>query len=326
MGNPYGPDLPPINNTTWKNTHNPYPNSGGPVGVGNRFLDVNQNNTFTHELPRLWPTTDQVGGGYFIDQNSGWPTKKGDDTYLDESETAGICTLCHGSDVDNLDYYDNATAATKLWRTGQVNGHANSTVGGTGRTDANARNIFDGISGNNGVTDRTIASYMSSQDGINNGNYGEDFTALPFWGDTMRSGHGNGPAQPASNSPPKVTGWYGGTIGSTTRSAGDYSRWYSNNNTLTTTDSIGLDGSPGSTRAHSFTCSKCHSPHASDLPALLITNCLDLKTADWAETDPSGRVLGPTATGSGAVTNRTTCHEKGTTTRDSGWNYLAPGQ
>ena len=39
------------------------------------------------------------------------------------------------------------------------------------------------------------------------------------------------------------------------------------NATSTTTDN----------QYHKFSCSKCHNPHASRLPKLMITNCLDTK-------------------------------------------------
>ena len=32
---------------------------------------------------------------------------------------------------------------------------------------------------------------------------------------------------------------------------------------------------------HQFSCSKCHSPHASRLPKLMITNCLDIRHNTW---------------------------------------------
>jgi predicted CXXCH cytochrome family protein len=32
-----------------------------------------------------------------------------------------------------------------------------------------------------------------------------------------------------------------------------------------------------SNAVHAFTCSKCHTPHNSKLPRLLVTNCLDVK-------------------------------------------------
>ena len=35
---------------------------------------------------------------------------------------------------------------------------------------------------------------------------------------------------------------------------------------------------------HEFPCSKCHSPHASALPRLMITNCLDIQHNNWDDT------------------------------------------
>jgi hypothetical protein len=35
---------------------------------------------------------------------------------------------------------------------------------------------------------------------------------------------------------------------------------------------------------HKFSCSKCHNPHASRLPRLMITNCLDTSHNTWVET------------------------------------------
>ena len=34
---------------------------------------------------------------------------------------------------------------------------------------------------------------------------------------------------------------------------------------------------------HTFTCSKCHNPHASRLPKLMITNCLDTNHNTWED-------------------------------------------
>ena len=48
-------------------------------------------------------------------------------------------------------------------------------------------------------------------------------------------------------------------------------------------DEWGVDEQGGSNEAqyHSFSCSKCHNPHASRLPQLMITNCLDTKHNTW---------------------------------------------
>ena len=47
-------------------------------------------------------------------------------------------------------------------------------------------------------------------------------------------------------------------------------------------------GSTAQTGYHSFTCSKCHNPHASRLPKLLITNCLDTSKNTWQSGTNSG--------------------------------------
>ena len=72
-------------------------------------------------------------GGYFIYQNSGLPTDNAAMDTLDE--TAGLCTLCHGTDVDNLKFY----TGSSLWRADTVNGHSNSTLGGS---RANRADLF----------------------------------------------------------------------------------------------------------------------------------------------------------------------------------------
>lgn len=52
---------------------------------------------------------------------------------------------------------------------------------------------------------------------------------------------------------------------------------------MTTRDDWGVDETGSTTEAnyHKFSCSKCHNPHASRLPALMITNCLDTKHNTW---------------------------------------------
>ncbi len=290
MGNPYPPDMPPLAGYT-------YPVSGGPaaapLSVGNRFSTDGPRGTgqFSEPVPRLW--ADPVSrnkGGYFIDANSGRPTD--DAAYDTLAEAAGLCTLCHGTDVDNMDYY----TGSSLWRTDQVNGHSNSTLGGTG---ANAVDLFDAR--------RTTGSwlYMAHQDGVDVFEYGNQ-SGADSSGPFRASFRSFRPARAGGQyAPPRNTGWYGGTPGSTTKGV-QYSTWYS-------AGGIGTDGV--NPTAHKFPCSKCHSPHATGLPALLITNCLDKNVSDWNAL-------------SGAVTpsiqQANNCHRKeGTTT---GWHRLAPAQ
>jgi hypothetical protein len=88
-----------------------------------------------------------------------------------------------------------------------------------------------------------------------------------------------------------VSDWYGS----------DHDNWYGSGT---------IGGAEGSgSMAHKFTCSKCHTPHASGLPALLTHNCID----------PAG---GAYPNGFSGVAGN--CHRK-TSTAD-GWHKLAPGQ
>ncbi|BCR05573.1 c-type cytochrome [Desulfuromonas versatilis] len=305
----FGPNSKPYVRGSWLS--NPYPPDMPPL-VGDTYPAANK---YTHgtnstvPVPRLYVSTSKNKGGYFIDQNSGRPT---DSQTLPNS--AGLCTICHGSSVDSMDYYTGA----KLWRPSQVNGHANSTIGGGGASNANARNIFDGRRG------ATTGFFMALQDSVNvsqwgknKGPTGQQVKGTAPFGSTFSYQPADGGVPPAKN-----TGWYGGTEGNSTRGA-QYSTWYSGNTTATHTASIGTDGV--TTRAHTFTCSKCHSPHAAKLPALLITNCLDQPLGTWTANANSGRgTIGPNGTSTWLPYVKNNCHSK--TARDTGWNYLETSQ
>ena len=110
------------------------------------------------------------------------------------------------------------------------------------------------------------------------------------------------------------SGWYGGTPGTYARGA-YYSSWYPVPDPPPPSGTIAGAQGPGS-MAHKFTCSKCHSPHATGLPALLTHNCVDpLPVA-------SGGFQINGYDGKNIAANN--CHRKTTTT--DGWHKLAPGQ
>jgi len=83
---------------------------------------------------------------------------------------------------------------------------------------------------------------------------------------------------------------------------------------------------------HKFSCSKCHNPHASRLPRLMITNCLDTKHNTWDDSliTPADTTL--------AVENRSVplsnatsaqnCHRlrdpNYANTTGTGWNNVTP--
>ncbi|MDT8442723.1 MAG: cytochrome c3 family protein [Desulfuromonadales bacterium] len=299
MANPYPIERPP-------ETGDSYAGNVFPGHTGRPFPDG-------FNVPRLY--SDSVGsasiGGFFIDQNSGYPTRKADNTYMTVEEVGGLCTLCHGNDVDNMNYY----TTENLWQ--GVNGHSNSTVSGNGD---NAVDLFDA---RRGSTTYTMHFQSLPAGAASDRRWGKDRNgSMPFGGWF----NGGKPDKDRTNNlPPRNTGWYGGTPGATDRNpSAEYGRWYNNAGDAT---AIGTNGDGNTTRAHSFSCSKCHAPHASGLPALLVTNCLDPAIATWSN-DQGSTTVGPGAWGGTNTRNRYNamgnCHRNEGTT--SGWNKLAAGE
>ena len=97
---------------------------------------------------------------------------------------------------------------------------------------------------------------------------------------------------------------------------------------------------PAQSKYHTFTCSKCHNPHASRLPKLMITNCLDTNHNNWDNT--TGMVTSGTNTAILAVWQNSrasqwpsaiNCHrldDRATQAtgenqaRGTGWNRVTP--
>lgn len=88
---------------------------------------------------------------------------------------------------------------------------------------------------------------------------------------------------------------------------------------------------------HKFTCSKCHTPHASRLPRLLITNCLDVrhntwddqftgdaKWANWAAVGISRSSKQFAYTSTAQNCHRYADMPAGGTVEETGWNALTP--
>ncbi|MFA6148384.1 MAG: hypothetical protein WC899_09260 [bacterium] len=261
---------------TW--VTNPYPPELPPRAAG----------TIMNGVAYAYPTgaprnlvTNRERGGYFIDQNSGWPTDNPAMNSL--SSTAGLCTLCHGTNVDTMKFYPSSS----LWRAGTVNGHSNSTLGAT---RANPSDLFSGVRGGG----CGMGQQMCVGGYIGGGSYGNCYQRYgPNWSSCCIITN---------------DGWYGGLnppyLNSCTGTATepDYANWFTNG-------MIGGAQGPGS-MAHKFTCSKCHTPHAAGLPALLVHNCVDA-------------VLGTPSNNAQNIT-AVNCHRK--TSSADGWHKLAPGQ
>jgi hypothetical protein len=308
--------MPPTTADSYSNTGSP---STGEPSQGNRYVVEGQTQTapgWTQATPRIYTSLSYQRGGYFIDQNSGWPTDDVDYDTLEE--TSGLCVLCHGTAVDTMDYYTTGT----IWRFAppSKNGHANAALGGTGVSGTYDSNLFDADRG----TEYGAGVAMGAQDGAwlrtqsgdsiygVTASYGEPKAFGPYtaW---------DRPSEPANsanaNVPANNSGWFGGTPGTNTV-GGQYSTWFGGTG-------IGTDGSSGATRAHNFTCSKCHSPHATGLPALLITNCLDQDQATWqgaGSIGPGGATVG----NNWRYRVQMNCHRKDSTS--TGWHNLSPSQ
>ncbi|MDH3997744.1 MAG: hypothetical protein OET90_02790, partial [Desulfuromonadales bacterium] len=237
---------------TWKS--NPYEEDGAPW---------NKNFTSVGAAPQFGPvprgaTAYIEKGGYFIDQNNVRPGTTTSAQYPTSGWTmassAGLCALCHDSDVDGMDQL----ADEYLWVGQGVsdNGHSNSAVGGT---FVNSTNVFDYTHGRptppatepniKGTSPTGIIPDMAVM---------ARATATIEAGETYiyayRSTRANGPMAPEI--------------------AANYA--YNSYNWGATVDAGQTD-----TMYHQFSCSKCHNPHASRLPKLMITNCLDIRHNTW---------------------------------------------
>ena len=91
-----------------------------------------------------------------------------------------------------------------------------------------------------------------------------------------------------------------------------------------------VDGATTDTWYHQFSCSKCHNPHASRLPKLMITNCLDVRHNTWddakqSQTWHSGNV--DYNQKAAYFTSAQNCHRRDgarTGIEKGGWNNVTP--
>ena len=236
-------------------------------------------------------TGNNQQGGYQIDQNNNYPTAG-----LALATSAGLCTLCHGTTIDSMN-----KNADNFWV--GTNGHSNGTLGGTGSA---AANIFAW-----NVGGRPTPSNALLSSGTNNNNSTELFDMG---------------AQNVNN-----TG-----VPSTSRGYGYRGKRYGVNIPLNAADFAyvafdwGVSVNAGTTDVgyHAFTCSKCHNPHASRLPKLMITNCLDTGHNTWQTGQGSVQSFwtSPTDNGESTATHATAqnCHRFDAADNLGGWNTVTP--
>lgn len=292
---------------TWMG--NPYREDGAPQNndswTTNIFGAVPRGTTASIEL-----------GGYQIDQNNGDPTNG-----WTADGSSSLCELCHGTgdgtwDVNTIDVNgDNEIDRINefgLPSTDWVgtNGHSNAALGGTGNRAVNIFSIADRNSTNPsfGSNDGQSAGNpaMAYQQNTNTGNEAYGWRNNP-------SDNGEGfDVNPRTTSRRAFNSY---TWGATIAVSGDLDIGY-----------------------HTFSCSKCHNPHASRLPRLMITNCLDTKHNDWDENDAdiitgtNGNGDSPNVDNDGVTLSQSTsaqnCHrvkDPGfAQSRGAGWNNVTP--
>jgi len=275
---------------TWKG--NPYKEDGAP------YNKTYSSSSTYGAVPRGGTAYTELGG-YYIDQNSDYPTSG-----WTLWNSAGICVLCHGDDVDNMDQ----RTGENLWL--GTNGHSNSTIGGT---FTNAANIFDYTHGR-----PTPVVYSSRSNGTFT-------TQVPSMGYTEQSESTNGEGYGYRGSySATYTGVYSPTMSGYPKAFNAYN-WGAT-----------IDADTTDLMYHQFSCSKCHNPHASRLPKLLITNCLDISHNTWDENKTTSQTKYTNAALTAVDRNKygayyasaQNCHRydgtRATETLKGGWNKVSP--
>jgi len=335
---------PPYLRGTW--VGNPYREDGAPRNDSPGTLPGDVADYSTYDVTDKFGAVPRGGtaytalGGYYIDQNSGSPTS---DASMDSpDEFAGICILCHegtagtadgnwqSAEIDSLNKFDSPGTH---W-VSNSNSHARIVKGGSG---SSADNLFtmakrfpttswseysgDGSNGGEGVMAYQNAYAYNSKRGI----------WESVWGQGLR-----GTDTTAFQYSPQVD----------TSGRGFNYTFYDWGATVVTLGSGTMADSGTDANFHQFTCSKCHNPHASRLPRLLITNCLDTNHNTWDDSyvTPASDTNGSSSSlvsenqsvPMSQVTSAQNCHRladpqyngtsgpQGTTT--GGWNRVTPWQ
>lgn len=237
-------------------------------------------------------------GGYQIDQNNSYPTAG-----MSLATSAGLCTLCHGTNIDAMD----KTTGEALWI--GTNGHSNATLGGTASA---AANIFG-----NGIGGRPIPNGNWTDTNSN----AADIPDMGLQAAVVGSLRGYSYRNAQSFNSPRTP-----IIGAAQPYAYDSFFW-----------GVSVDEGTTDIGYHAFTCSKCHNPHASRLPKLMITNCLDTRHNTWqSSAAPNGQGNQTLPTGWTSMTNidvgemaatwstAQNCHRYDTNDNVGGWNKVTP--
>ncbi len=254
---------------TWKG--NPYNEDGAPQTAHDGGWTESQNGgSGTYGLvPRGSASSTNNGGvgGYWIDQNSGNPNNG--ETL---ATTAGLCKLCHSqgftTDADIVDNMDVAAGEGNAGSEGLwvgTNGHSNAVIGGTGSA---AANIFRNTLRGGNATPTTNTGGTNGND-VSMGLAQETNRGFSYRGSV---GYNYTPNTNPAYRPYAFEAFEWGVSagGSTAQVAAG-------------TSTLTVDENTTQSQYHTFNCGKCHNPHASRLPKLMITNCLDNNHNTWQD-------------------------------------------
>ncbi|TLM60953.1 MAG: CxxxxCH/CxxCH domain-containing protein, partial [Deltaproteobacteria bacterium] len=341
---------------------NPYPEDGAPQLQMRDWSVQGGTSTWYGKVPRASALNSNTGltavtqaGGWWIDQNSNHPNST-----TNVQASSGLCAQCHGAaktgtwntsatlaqnDLYNLNWNTNGTGEANIWVSG-YNGHANSVINGPGRgTAASAesygRNIFTRTKrgtnraaiGTDGSLSRDMG--MQTETAAEPGAYRASTSDYTTWAWYPRVANNtyNGTTQ-ARITAYRAFAWGTPAVTASTRT----SIWATGSQALTQSTAATEPGSfDAQANYHNFTCSKCHNPHASRLPKLMITNCLDTNHNTWEDdTLYTGGALGaPWANKRHAQwANAQNCHRldanasqtsaAATVLMGRGWNRVTP--
>ncbi|MDT8442159.1 MAG: CxxxxCH/CxxCH domain-containing protein [Desulfuromonadales bacterium] len=295
------PGGPPYLRGTWKS--NPYKEDGAPQSGQSYSVQgtLGQPGYGYGQVPRANPSPDNAMGGFWIDQNSGSPTAGW--TY---ESSAGLCQLCHSKTVDTLDQL----TGENLW-IGTGNGHANSVLDGTG---TGAANIFRTTITNNVGRQGSGGAAANPNPGAWMG-FQESLA-------TLVKGVADYAYGPRSGRESYLTPYAAGSVTVTKLEFA----WGNS-----------VDAATVEKGYHLFSCSKCHNPHASRLPKLMITNCLDVRHNTWDNdytTNTNWTSFNSTSSSWGTnklshLSTAQNCHRyidlnNDNTPDESGWNKVTP--
>jgi hypothetical protein len=296
---------------------NPYPEDGAPRAIVT-YTSVSSQGA----VPRGNSGKNQIGG-WQIDQNNANPTAGSPAI----TAWAQLCAYCHqqtttpaptgngvwtSAQIKAIDISAGTKSPNSGWKTGlqfipvtgaplvaQINGHGAVMLSG-GRTSA--INIYSESMRNRRGSYGTGATAVKNPGMAYNNNGGTDMYGL-------RSANAAGFVRAPVISGCRIWAFY---------------------NLAATLNTRTLDAS-----YHKFPCSKCHNPHASRLPRLMITNCLDTEHNTWDNVRSGVSSLG---TGAFGTYSQNVTHSNGAAAANchrvpdtgfakglaGGWNSVTP--